>query len=158
MIEGDAGIGRGRRCRRSFFIYLCNHSKIGKTYSNGHLSPPLYDHQILHYPLWMNLHSFIQLLRPLLQLLLTRLITQILRNHRTRIGLMVLDGGFGSTFAVERVRRGGRVFGLLCDLVGQVYMYTSTALVFACVSGECCGGEERRGGVYALLPASSSLG
>lgn len=66
----------------------------------------------------------VQLIGPLLELLLAGRLAQVLRDHRTGVGLVVLEGGSAATGGlgvnvVNGVRRGGGVRGFLCDLVGD---------------------------------------
>lgn len=66
----------------------------------------------------------VQLIGPLLELLLAGRLAKVVGDDRTGVGLVVLEGG-GTTAGslgvgvVHGMGRGGRVAGLLCDLVGD---------------------------------------
>lgn len=94
----------------------------------------------------------VQLLGALLELLLAGRLAEVVGDNWARVGLVVLEGGSAATGGlgvnvVVGVRRGIRVAGLLCDLVGDAY----SSVNYAVVTCELL--------IVSLLPvASSSLG
>lgn len=77
-----------------------------------------------HRPSRIHRLLLVQLVRPLLELLLAGWLAQVLGDHRTGVGLVVLEGSSAATGGlgvnvVDGVGGGGGVRGLLCDLVGN---------------------------------------
>jgi hypothetical protein len=76
----------------------------------------------------------VQLIGALLELLLAGRLAKVVGDDGTGVGLVVLESCSAAASSlrvrvVKRVRRRSRVFGLLCDLVGDAYSSVSHAFI-----------------------------
>jgi hypothetical protein len=83
--------------------------------------------------LWTATLLLVQLIRALLELLLAGRLAKVVGDNRARVGLVCKRGGAAAgsvgVFVMERLRRCGRVLGLLCDLIGDAYSSVSYAFI-----------------------------
>ena len=81
-------------------------------------------HSLLHHHQTSPHLLLVQLIRPLLKLLLASRLAKVVSDDGAGVGLVVFESGGTAAGGlvvgvVERVARGVRVAGLLCDLVGD---------------------------------------